>query len=131
MLLGIDKVNKNLAKQLKIVSETQTQGLVEIGERGVNILKLNTPVKDGRLRNSMSYATDGKSVDPLGADNSDDKLRTLNKKDTVVIGTNVVYAAKVEYLATNGSAGYMLRSYNQLKPLATEIMKKVFKKRGY
>jgi len=131
MLLGLSKVNQNINNAIKSVAKTQTEGLIEIGERGVSILKDNTPVKDGRLRNSMSYTTDGKVVDPLGANEPQDKLRALKDDNQVVIGTNVVYAAKVEYMATNGSAGYMLRSYKQLKGVAVEIMKKTFKKRGF
>lgn len=131
MLLGVNTVKANLKKQMTIIAKTQTEGLIEIGERGVGILKLNTPVKDGRLRNSMSYTIDGKSVDPLGAKFSEDKLRAIKDKDNVIIGTNVIYAARVEFLATNGSAGYMLRSYKQLKPQADKIIKKLFKRKGY
>lgn len=131
MLIGADEVIRNLEKQMKIIAKTKEQGLIEIGERGVGILKLNTPVKDGRLRNSMSYTTNSKSVDPLGANNPQDKLRALSSKSEVIIGTNVIYAPKVEYLATNGSAGYMLRSYKQLKPQAEQIFQKLFKNRGF
>ena len=79
----------------------------------------------------MSNTVEGKVYDPLGANESQDKLKALNDDKTVIIGTNVIYAPKVEYMAKNGSAGYMLRSYKQLKGQAEQIMKLVFKKRGY
>lgn len=130
-LEGTEDVKRNLKKLVQVVSSTQVEGLTEIGERGVEILKRNTPVKDGRLRNSMSYTVDRKSVDPLGADFARDKLRVNKSKDTVIIGTNVVYGPKVEFLAKNGSAGYMLRSYKQLKVVAEKIIAKAFKGRGF
>lgn len=130
-LFGMDDAKRNLAKLVTVIATTATEGLSEIGERGVEILKRNTPVKDGRLRNSMSYTVDGKSIDPLGAEQPSDKLRVNKKKDNVIIGTNVKYGPKVEFLAKNGSAGYMLRSYKQLKPVAEKIMQKAFKKRGF
>jgi len=131
MISGSVKFTDNTKKIINVMSKTQTEGLVEIGERGVEILKFNTPVKDGRLRNSMSYTIDGKSIDPLGANNPADKLRKINDDKNVVIGTNVIYGPKVEYMATNGSAGYMLRSYKQLKQVAEQIIRTVFKKRGF
>lgn len=131
MLLGVNAVNKRLNEVLRDSKKIQTKGLIEIGETGVGILKLNTPVDEGRLRNSMSYTTDGKSIDPLGAKNGDDKLRVSKDKTKVFIGTNVIYAPPVEFLAKNGSAGYMLRSYKQLKPRALKIMKATFSRRGF
>ena len=132
--MGLDgqaQVKRNLAKLVKVVASTQTEGLTEVGERGVEILKRNTPVKDGRLRNSMSYTVGGESIDPLGALAPGDKLRVNKATDNVIIGTNVVYGPSVEFLATNGSAGYMLRSYKQLKGIAEKILATAFKKRGF
>ncbi len=128
---NIKEINKNLMDLVKVVASTNIQALTEVGERGVGILRRNTPVKDGRLRNSMSYTLNGKVFDPLNAKNDGDKLRVSNKKDRVIIGTNVVYGPRVEYLAKNGSAGYMLRSYKQLKPIAMKVMKTVFRRRGF
>lgn len=131
MIQGEAKIKANLKKQMKIAAKTKTEGLIEIGERGVGILKLNTPVKEGRLRGSMSYTIDNKSIDPLGAFDSKDKLPTISTDKTVVVGTNVIYAPRVEFLSQTGSAGFMLRSYKQLKPKAEEIMKKIFGRKGF
>lgn len=131
MLSGTNKVKKNLKDIIKIIAKTQTEGLIEIGERGVGILKLNTPVDSGRLRNSMSYTIDGKSIDPLGSQQSNDKLPIIKSKNIVIIGTNVVYAPSVEFLSQNGSAGFMLRSYKQLKPTAQKIIETLFKRKGF
>lgn len=130
-LKGLPDVKRNLAKLVVVVAATQTQGLEEVGLRGVEMLKRNTPVKDGRLRNSMSYTIAGKVFDPLGAYYPQDKLRANRDKKEVIIGTNVVYGPKVEYTSTNGSAGYMLRSYKQLKVVAEKILAKAFSDRGF
>lgn len=130
-LQGLPTVQRNLAKLVKVVSSTQTEGLSEIGERGVDMLKRNTPIIEGRLRNSMSYTIDNKSIDPLGAKFPQDKLRVNKEKDIVIIGTNVVYGPKVEFLSKSGSAGYMLRSYKQLKGVAEKIIKQAFKAGGF
>lgn len=131
MLLGTNQVNKKLKDTIKVIAKTQTEGLIEIGERGVKILKLNTPVDSGRLRNSMSYTIDKNSIDPLGADEPDDKLPIIKSKSKVIIGTNVIYAPSVEFLSQNGSAGFMLRSYKQLKPISQKIIQTIFKRKGF
>ena len=131
MITGEREIMKNLTKAIKVMSKTRVEALNEIGERGVAIIKDNSPVISGRLRNSMSYTTNGKVVDPLGADKPQDKLKPLKSNEEVAIGTNVVYAARVEYMSNNGSEGYMLRSYKQLKKQAEQIIKSVFKKRGF
>ena len=125
---GSDDILKNLKDSVKVVSETTQEGLIEIGERGVAILDRNTPVDEGRLRSSMSYTIANKVEAPLGG-KGEDILRKSKDKDQVIIGTNVIYAAFVEYRAKNGSAGYMLRSYKQLVPIAKKVLETVLKKR--
>jgi len=128
-ILNLKEIQNNLEKQTIVVSKTLEEGLREVGERAVGILDRNTPVDEGRLRNSMSYTIAGDVVDPLRAESSGDKLRKITDKDKVVIGTNVVYGPRVEYLAKNGSAGFMLRSYKQLLPIAKRILESVMKRR--
>jgi len=126
-LLNKAQVEKKLNSQIKIMAKTNEEALIEVGERAVGILARNTPVKDGRLRNSMSYTIGGKVVDPLQANDQGDKLNKVRENDKIVIGTNVIYAPSVEYLAKNGSAGFMLRSYKQLVPIAKKVMQSVMK----
>jgi len=125
MLLGMKDVLKNFDKAIKVASETTEEALIETGERAVGILKDNTPVDSGRLRNSMSYTTQGKVYNPLGGT---DIVNRTTEKNTVVVGTNTVYAPRVEYMAQNGSAGFMLRSYKQLVPIAKAIFRDIFKR---
>lgn len=127
-LLGVDAINKALDKSVKVMSNTIEESFIEVGERAVSILDKNTPVQEGRLRNSMSYTISGKVFDPLGAMGSGDKLNPSKEKDRVIIGTNVVYAAWVEYMSNNGSAGFMLRSYKQLIPIAKKVVGEVIKR---
>ena len=109
-------------KKFKAASENIDEALIEIGERGVGYLKLETPVDSGRLRNSMSYTVNKKVYSPLGQSATDNVHRT-SEKEAVYIGTNVVYAPSVEYLAENGSAGFMLRAYKKTKKAASLILK--------
>lgn len=122
MLLNEKQVIKNLENALKIVSKDVNEALEETGQRGVGITKNNTPVKEGRLRNSIGY-TIGSTVK-----GNDDSVKASGDKESVIIGTNVVYAAHVEYMATNGSQGYMLRSYNQLVPIAKKLFDTVLRR---
>ena len=121
---GTQEVLTNINNVIKVVSKSTEQALVEIGERGVNYLKFETPVDTGHLRQSMSYTVDSKVYRPLG---TQDNVNPTNEKDALYIGTNVVYARSVEYLAKNGSKGYMLRAYKRTKEVAEQIMQKVIK----
>lgn len=129
---GDKEILNNLKKSVKVMSETSQEGLMEIGERGVGILDRNTPVDQGRLRSSMSYTMSytiaNKIKVPVGG-NGQDILRKSKPKDRVVIGTNVIYAEYVEFRSKNGSAGYMLRSYKQLVPIAKKVLATVVSKR--
>lgn len=117
-LLNVDDIMKNFDELIKTNATTLEEGLQEVGQRGVGIVKEETAVVSGRLRNSMSYTFNNRVYE-----GGEDELNPSPKKDEVIIGTNVIYAPRVEYLATNGSAGFMLRSYNQLKPIAEAIFK--------
>lgn len=113
--------------KFKAVSTNIDEALLEIGERGVSYLKLETPVDSGRLRNSMSYTVNKKVYSPLGQSVTDN-VRATSGKDNVYIGTNVIYAPSVEYLAKNGSQGFMLRAYRKTKSSADMIFKKFIMK---
>ena len=118
---SVNIISKAFDDKFKAVSKNIDEALIEIGERGVNYLKLETPVDTGRLRQSMSYTVGNKVYTPLG---SQDNVNSSGEKETVYIGTNVIYAPSVEYLAKNGSQGFMLRAYNKTKTRAKEIFKK-------
>jgi len=120
-------IQKAFDDKFKAISSNIDEALVEIGERGVNYLKLETPVDTGRLRNSMSYTTDNKVYRPLGHD-TEDTVKRSKDKESVYIGTNVVYAPSVEYRAKNGSAGFMYRAYKQLRRRAPQILKQGMRK---
>ena len=111
--------------KFKAISTNIDEALIEVGERGVNYLKLETPVDTGHLRQSMSYTVGNKVYKPLG---SIDNLKPSNDKETVYIGTNVIYAPSVEYLAKNGSQGFMYRAYRQTKARAKVIFEQAMMK---
>lgn len=113
-------------KKFKAVSKNVDESLLEIGERGVNYLKIEANIfqkPTGRLKNSSSYTVDKRVYKPLSPFEADDTLKPTTEKETVYIGTNVVYAPSVEYLAKNGSQGYMFRAYKALKRVVPKIMR--------
>ena len=126
---GTEKIQRELDKRVKIVSKNATEGLNEIGLRGVGILKQNSPTISGRLKGSQGYSIEGKVHFP-GSESpfeQGDQIDSNDKKDIVFIGTNVNYAWKVENLSKT-AAGWMARSFNQLKLQANKIFEKHMKK---
>jgi hypothetical protein len=121
VIKGDREIIANLENVLKIFSKTQVEALEEVGQRGVGILKLNTPVDTGRLRNSMGYTVANK------VEGGENTVNRTSEKDSVYLGTNVIYAPSVEYRSKNGSQGFMLRSFNQLVPIAKKIIENSFK----
>lgn len=131
ILNEVQIINSFNAK-IKVVSKTTEKALIEVGERGVGILKENTPValvNGGRLRNSMSYSIKNKVVNPDSPFEAGDEIRGNNEKLGVAIGTNVNYAPPVEFIPSSSSAnlGFMARSYKQLKPVAETIFKEALR----
>lgn len=122
---SVSEIQANIDKALKVVAKTTEEALLEVGERGVAILKNNTPVDSGRLRNSMSYTVSNRVEGNTGPDS--DAVNKSNDKNTVTIGTNVIYAPRVEFMAKNGSQGFMQRSFNQLVPIAKSVFTSVYK----
>jgi len=122
------QIASNIDKFVKVASSNIEEGLDEVGERGVAIIKKNTPIVSGRGRNSMSYTTNNKVVTPDKPDFPGDELKKSKNKKEVIMGTNVIYMPKVEYTSTTGSKGFMLRSYKQLKPIAEKVLGTFIKK---
>jgi len=127
-ILGMKQVQKNLDKVGKSLSEAKTKGLIEVGETGVSIIKRNTPVKDGRLRGSMTYTIANKQDGLESPASRSDTLDKNPKKDVVILGTNVIYARRVEFFSKTGSAGFFLRSFNQIKKVVKPILEKHYKR---
>lgn len=119
-------IQQAFESKFKAISNNLDEAFIEVGERGVNYLKQETPVDTGRLRNSMSYTTKSKVYTPLGS--SSDNVNATNEKEVVYIGTNVIYAPSVEYLAQNGSLGFMFRAYRHTKKRAKEIFESAMQK---
>jgi len=101
------------------------EGLEEAGLRGVGIVKGNTPVDTGRLRNSMAYTVKGKVV---GGVEGEDRIKQVQEDKVVVVGTNVIYGPSVEYMSKTGSKGFMLRSFYQWKPIADLVIADAIRK---
>ena len=127
-ITGMNEVQRNLKKYQKEIPKVTTKGLMLVGETGVAILKQNTPVDEGRLRASMTYTIDGKQEGLESKATRSDAIDKNPKSNIVILGTNVIYARRVEYFAKNCSAGYFFRSFNQIQRVVKGIMQKEYKR---
>ena len=123
-ILNQAAIVSNFSKATKSTVQSTRVALEVIGQQGVTIVKQNTPVISGRLRGSFGYTISGK----VAGNENNETIKSSSKKDTVVIGTNVVYAPDVEFLSQTGSKAFMQRSYNQLQQVVKAIMEQTVKK---
>lgn len=127
VIINQKEIQESFEAQIPKMETQINKGLLLTGKAGVGILKLNTPVDQSKLVNSMSYTTNNKVIAPLGPLSSTDILNKLSSPKELAIGTNVIYGPWVEFMAKNGSAGFMSRSWKQLKGQAESILKKQLK----
>lgn len=106
--------NSEILKRAK--DEAVARALEAIGLTAERHAKENTPVDTGRLRNSITHATNtfhgqGTYSDNHGQSYSDATAHGTPEKETVYIGTNVEYAQKQEitdsYHHTTGRAHFL------------------------
>jgi len=99
----IDKYLKDFDKSIEDVLEV-------IGSQMVTYSTDLCPVKTGNLTNSIAYSTESVSS-PVHGSPTDGKPLEKADKSTVRIGSNVAYAARIEYgFSGTDSLG---RTYNQ------------------
>ena len=109
------KVTDNSAIFKKAKDEAVARALEAIGLTAERHAKENCPVDTGRLRNSITHATEQYSGQGTYRDNngnsfSDGSARGKPEKDAVYIGSNVEYAARQEtgnYKHTSGAAHFL------------------------
>lgn len=113
------------------VLEARTMALHILGQQGVTFLKQQSPVKTGRLKGSMSYSIDRQTLNPEPHHTNTDKdfVGKNDRKDMVIIGTNVVYAPILEYKKDNKHFGYFTRAVNLLRQNAEKLLSEEIKKR--
>lgn len=92
----------NSAEVLAAFDMQVKRGLKAIGEAAVGYAAENAPVLTGRLRNSITYATEeyggkGGYSDNQGNSYSDATAKGTPEKYSVYIGSNVEYAAAKEF----------------------------------
>lgn len=90
--------------------EAIQRGLEAIGIQLMNDAADNCPVDTGRLRASITYATEN-AQGTYGSphETGDSKLQGSVPQSTVVVGTNVEYAPYVEYGTSKSKAQSFLR----------------------
>lgn len=92
----------NSPEVIKAVKEKVGQALIGIGQECEGYAKSESPMDTGRMRNSITFATDkfhSSGNDCGGAPASSKDMRTQNKPEElyVYVGTNVEYAVYQEY----------------------------------
>jgi hypothetical protein len=91
----IDVVVKSHVPETEAALEEQIElGLMAIGQTAEGYAKGDCPVDTGRLRNSITWATQSQSGGGSGADSIP---QGTPEKHAVYIGTNVSYGVYVEY----------------------------------
>jgi len=123
-ILNQAAIVSNFSRASKSTVQSTRDALNVIGNKGTTIVKDNSPIISGRLRDSFGYTIDGK----VSGNQNNETIKPSSEKNTVVIGTSVVYAASVEYLAKPPSFGFMERSFNQLKQIVKKTMSESIKK---
>ena len=73
------------------------RALVEIGVRLEGIAVSHCPVDSGRLKGSLTYATQREKDNTRSPARSGDGVSKPNDKYTLYVGTNVAYSQHVEY----------------------------------
>jgi len=123
-ITGGKEIEKKLNEVKKTASTQREKALNKIGQIAVGIIKRNTPVDSGRLRNSMSYSIGGKVFEYK--ESAADAVLKNKANEHVIIGTNVEYANKVETMPSQVS-GFFLRSVDAIQPMADDILEKYLK----
>lgn len=93
------KIESNMKEVSEELERAVIRGLKAIGEKAVTYASRDCPVDTGRLRASITYALpDGSQSKPgREAEAGDAEMKGLPDDDTLVLGTNVVYAAPQEF----------------------------------
>lgn len=87
----------NNAEEVKeALKEAIQKALTEIGMQVENYATMLCPVDTGRLRGSITFATASENDSPREPAEASDGVQETPDENSVVIGTNVEYAAYVE-----------------------------------
>lgn len=96
-------IEDHTAEVIKAKNEAVERALTAIGLQAVGYAIMKAPVDTGLLRNSLTFALNGKSpqIDHYKADKGNEhgayKGTAPDEGDAVYIGTNVEYAPYVEF----------------------------------
>ena len=114
---------------IKAKNEAVERGLQAIGMEAVTLTfrdvnNRGTPVKTGRLRNSITWATQDGSGGGAGGEGGESDPMAEPEKETLVIGSNVEYAQIIEEGTSKRKARHMLRNaLTDISDRAEKIMK--------
>lgn len=115
-MIGIKdaKLEDHSNEVIKAFKLQMERGLKGIGETAVGYAMENAPVVTGRLKNSITYATEGYGgkgtySDDQGNSYSDASANGTPEKNTVYIGSNVEYAPvqeNIHHFLKNAAANH-------------------------
>lgn len=88
-------VKSHIPETTEALEEQIEMGLTSIGQEAEGYAKGECPMDTGRLRNSITWAT--QSASGGGGAGSDSSPKATPEKHAVYIGTNVSYGVYVEY----------------------------------
>ena len=129
------KFNSNAQAVLNEFEKKVERGFEAIGIEAEKDAKIDTPVDSGRLRNSITFATQtyhspGNSTIKAGetpADQQDYATKATPEKNALYLGSNVSYAEPVETLNrphTTGKAHFLRDALAQHGDRHRKLMKK-------
>ena len=129
---GSVKIEDYSKEFIKWKDEAVKKAMEEIGLVGERYAKEECPVDSGRLRNSITYATEEKHDSGTApAESKDYATKGMPEKASVYIGTNVEYAQAVEFndraRHETGRAHFLRDSVTSHIDQYKEILKKELK----
>lgn len=133
VLLGATSAINRLNKIRKVTNgKALLKALQEIGERITGdtkrIIKHKNIVDTGRLMGSITYSIGGRQYgfEPVTDSEASDQVDKNKRRDEVIIGTNVEYAASHEFGSVKGiqPRPYLSVAFNHNKQAASDIMKR-------
>lgn len=91
------KFKDNSSEVLAEFKQKKERGMKAIGEQAITHAKKDVPIDTGRLKNSITYATDKYAgvdnySDDLGNNYSGGSAKEMPSTEVIAIGTNVEYA---------------------------------------
>lgn len=125
------KFKSNIGDVVKAIDEAVYKGLRASAEEVSTDAKLNAPWLYGRLRASIGYSVNGESSEGFGNEALPQDMNIQGRHGSAIIGTNVVYARKMEFGGSRKAPnGYMRIAIDMNREKVKKIMVMFLKRIG-